>query len=641
MFREPILQLKNISSADGREDDGALPSPDARKQPEETLIDREARERCERFQSRNEKLVNGYFGTPDVTFTLRAGEGAYIDLKIIRVNIDPKLLFEYGMTDSEALFVVFHEAEHFRDMIRNPDAYADNFERIKSETAPHAAFPKALHRLFNCVDDILVNKAVMARWKAGGSVKDPLYRKLFANPVLNVGADDAPIPRHRQFMYALLRRAMLPDEATIVDADVEEAIREATFRGEGKKDRLALMTNVDRLGKSALDPEDRFTVMWKEFVPIFKLLYEQDLVDRKPKPGEGKGKGKPGEPGESSEGDPFGADPNDSAIPDPIDYDDAISGAQNINKAISDKMKNDFENTFGVTREDFDLYKRDYDAVEGHIEELSRVFDDVIDRRKTSRRVLRKSVRDGVMLDPRKAAIAVAEMRAGNDEPQVELSYERRETIRNLPSAFRFILIGDGSGSMKGNEKEVLQRKLAVLITEALAEFQARLDRERRRGEDIKLEIETEVRIVADGDAIVKPLSTELSHPDRVKMGKALRNLPGGRNNEPVAFAAIEREQLDSETAEKLRNGELKMVVLFLTDGETDSAAVGRCIDRIEGLVGEAKAGAGNGLVIAGIGFGDGVSAKETYKPNGYYAESFDRVPDIFKKFLEEFLETI
>lgn len=636
MFQEPLPQLKNISGTDGRDDEGEPSRPDARKQSEETPIEREARERCEQFQTRNEKIVNGYFGTPDVAFSLRAGEGAYIDLEKIRVNIDPKLLFEYGMTDSETLFVVFHEAEHFRDMIRNPDAYTDNFERIKYETEPHEAFPKALHRLFNCVDDVLVNKAVMARWKAGGSVKGPLYRKLFANPVLNVGAGGAPVPRHRQFMYALLRRAMLPGEGegTIVDADVEEAIREATFRGEGRRDRLALMTDVDRLGKSALDPKDRFTVMWKEFVPVFRRLYEQDLVDRKPKPGKGKGKGQPGE------GDPFGADPFDGAIPDPIDYDKAIEGAQSINKAIADKARTDFEDTFGVTREDFDLYKRDYDAVGGYIEELSRVFDDVIDRRKTSRRVLRKSVRDGVMLDPRKAAIAVAEMRAGNDEPQVELGYERRETIRNLPSEFEFTLVCDGSGSMKGNAKEALQRRLAVLITEALAEFQSRLDRERRRGEDIKLTIKTEVRIFSDGDQVAKPLSTELSHPDRVKMGKALRNLPGGRNNEPVTFSAIEREQFDAETMGKLQSGDMKKVILFLTDGKTDMA-VGQCIRRLEDLVGEAKAGKGNGLVIAGIGFESGISAKETYKPNGYYAESLNRVPGIFKKFLEEILETI
>jgi hypothetical protein len=379
--------------------------------------------------------------------------------------------------------------------------------------------------------------------------------------------------------------------------------------------------------------------MWKEFVPIFRRLYEQDLVDRKPKPG--KGKGKPSKGGEPGEGDPFGADPFDGAIPDPIDYDKAIEGAQNINTAISAKTRTDFEDTFGVTKEDFDLYKRDYDVVENHIEELSRAFDDVIDRRKTSRRVLRRSTRDGVMLDPRKAAIAIAEMRAGNDEPQVELGYERRETIRNLPSEFEFTLVCDGSGSMKGNEKETLQRKLAVLITEALAEFQSRLDRERRRGEDIKLTIKTEVRIFSDGDQTAKPLSPELSHPDRVRMCKALRNLPGGGNNEPVTFSAIEREQFDAETVGKLRIGDMKKVILFLTDGETDGAAVKRCIKRLEDLVGEARTGEGNGLVVAGIGFGDGLSAKETYKPNGYYAESLDTVPDIFRKFLEEILETI
>lgn len=586
--------------------------------PVETPESAAMRERCEVFQVRYEKIVNSYFGTPDVSFSLRAGEGAYINLKTIRVNIDPELLFRKGMSDSEALFVVFHEAEHFRDMIRNSDAYSENFDRVGAETELGKAFPKALHRLFNCVDDVLVNKAVMRRWKAGEGVKDSLYRKLFANPVLNVNADGSPVPRYRQFMYALLRRAMLPDEETVVDPEVEEAIQEAIGRGEGKTDLLTLMTATDRTGTANLEPRDRFFAMWKYVVPVFTRLYEQDQSDR----------------------DMESEDEFAGAIPDPVDFAEAIKEAKAISDRLSQKKNDEFKALNGVTPEDYRLYKRDFDEVEPHIEELSRTFDDVIERRKTSRRVLRKQVRDGVMLDPRKAAIAVAEMKAGNDDPQVELGYERREMVRNLPSEFEFTLVCDGSGSMKGNAKQALQRKLAVLVEEALAEFQNRLDRERRRGEDIRLNVKNEVRIFADGDTPVKPLSTSLSHEERVRIGKALRNFPGGANNEPATFVALKKEQFGSETCAKLRDGRLKKVILFLSDGETDTAAIGRCISDLEDLVNggsEQK----NGLVIAGLGFGEGVSARDTYAPNGYYAESFAQVPEIFKTFLKEILETL
>jgi hypothetical protein len=611
--------LRDISGVDDERDAGS-------SRPEETPESRKMRERCEKFQSQNEKIVNGYFGTPDVAFSLRAGEGAYIDLEKIRVNIDPELLFRYDMTDSQALFVVFHEAEHFRDMIRDPDVYTGNFDRIRAETGPHEAFPKALRRLFNCVDDVLVNKAVMRRWKAGEAVKDPLYRKLFSSPILNAGPDGQPVPRHRQFMYALLRRAMLPDEETVVDEDVEDAICEATDRGEGKADLTSVMTAVDRTGKAILEPADRFFAMWKFCVPVFRRLYEQDLTDHAPK--------------ENPKEKPFGDDPLEGAIPDPIDSADVADAAKSIATTLGKKKNDEYTDLYGVTREDFDRYKRDYDEVEPHIDDLSRTFDAVIERRKTVRRVLRKPVRDGVMLDPRKAAIVIAEMKAGNDDPQVELGYERRETIMNLPSAFEFTLVGDGSGSMKGS-KSVLQRKLSVLVTEALKEFQDRLDAERRKGADLRLSIKTEVRIVSNNDSIAKPLSTSLSHEERVKMGKALRNLPYGDNNEPETFRKMETEQFDPETCAKLRDGRLKKAILFLTDGETDKAAIQRCITRLEDLVNEGRSGEGNGLVVAGLGFGEGTSALDTYAPNGYYADSFAKVPDIFKDFLKDILETL
>lgn len=616
----PAPILHDISGAD--DEHGADSS-----WPEEKPESRMMRERCEKFQSQNEKIVNGYFGTPDVAFSLRAGEGAYIDLEKIRVNIDPELLFRYGMTDSEVLFVVFHEAEHFRDMIRDPDTYTGNFDRIRAETGPHEAFPKALHRLFNCVDDVLVNKAVMRRWKAGETVKDPLYRKLFSSPILNVGPDGQPVPRHRQFMYALLRRAMLPDEETVVDEDVEDAIHEATDRGEGKTDLTSVMTAVDRTGKAVLEPADRFFAMWKFCVPVFRRLYARDLADRAPK--------------ENPKEKPFGDDPLEGAIPDPIDSADVASAAKSITASLRKKKNDAYTDLYGVTREDFDRYKRDYDEVEPHIDDLSRTFDAVIERRKTVRRVLRKPVRDGVMLDPRKAAIAIAEMKAGNDDPQVELGYERRETILNLPSEFEFTLVCDGSGSMKDGGKSVLQRKLSVLVTEALKEFQDRLDTERRKGEDLRLSVKTEVRIVSDNDSVAKPLSTSLSHEERVKMGKALRNLPNGNNNEPESFRKMEAEQFDSETCAKLLDGRLKKAILFLTDGETDKAAIQRCITRLRDLVNEGRPDEGNSLVIAGLGFGEGTSARDTYAPNGYYADSFAKVPDIFKDFLKDILETL
>ncbi|TXI34224.1 MAG: VWA domain-containing protein [Candidatus Moraniibacteriota bacterium] len=653
--------LFNISAGDTDESDDALAEKD-RKPKKETAFDQEMRVRCEVFQKRYEEQINAYFGTPDVSFTLKPGEGAYIDLEKISVNIDPKLLFEYGLSDAETLFVNFHEAEHFRDMLENPDAYERNFERIKQTTETHSAFPKALHRLFNCVDDILVNKQVMRRFHAGTGVKNALYPKLFASADLSKNSTGAPTPRHQQFMYALLRQAMLPDEAVTIDPEVAEAIEKVQKSIGGKTDLIDFITDREAMegtlvrvndgrkkeGKESIDTvQFRFFQMWQQAVPVFEELYKKDLADRKapPRSGGSEKSGGQGEPGgeksQPGEGDPFVNDPFEGAIPDPISQENAIPGAGALNRQIAAKKKQALEDMLGVKKEDLDAYKRDFQSVETYIDRLSKVFDRVIERRKTVRRVLRKSVKEGVMLDPRKAAVALAEIKAGHDDPQVMLDYEKRESMQNLPSEFEFTLVCDGSGSMRGNEKEVLQRKLAVLVAEALTEFQMRLEKERRRGEDIQLNIKTEVRMFATDDYEVKRMGDTLTHPDRVKMHKVLRQLPGGGNNEPATFEAIEKEQFHPKVEQKLREGEMKKVILFLTDGESDGVAIKRCRERLEDRVGEKKSGEGNGLVIVGIGFGEGRSVIETYKPNGYYAESLEHVLEIFEKFLEEIIDTL
>lgn len=658
--------LSNISASDKNvSSDGDVAEQTERKGKKESALDEEMRKRAEQFQKQYEKQVNAYFGTPDVSLTLKPGEGAYIDLQNIRVNIDPVMLFEYGMSDAEALFVNFHEAEHFRDMLGNPDAYDQNFDRIKRTTNIHQSFPKALHRLFNCVDDILVNKQVMDRFASGSSVKNVLYPKLFVSAVLNKNpTTGTPMPRHQQFMYALLRQAMLPEEIVTLDPEVATAVEQVRKSIGEKKDLIDFITNrreVERTlmtinqgrkkeGKKAIDSvQFRYFQMWQQVVPVFADLYKKDLQDRKaePKSGNSKGAGEKGEKNpdeedlEEGEGDPFGDDPFESAIPDPIDQTDAIPSIEEINRRIAEKKKQALENIRGVSSFDFDAYKRDFKSVEPYIDALSKIFDQVIERRRSIRRVLKKSVKEGVMLDPRKAAVALAEIRAGHDDPQVMLDFEKRETFRNLPSEFEFTLVCDGSGSMRGSQKEVLQRKLAVLVTEALTEFQNRLEKERRRGEDIRLNIKTEVRMFANDDYEVKPMSDELTHPDRVRMHKALRALPGGNNNESATFNAIRKEQFDSKMEYKLREGEMKKVILFLSDGETDALAIQQHIKRLEDQIGKKDAKSGNGLVIAGIGFGEGKSVVGTYKPNGYYAESFDKVPEIFEQFLKEIIDTL
>jgi hypothetical protein len=320
--------------------------------------------------------------------------------------------------------------------------------------------------------------------------------------------------------------------------------------------------------------------------------------------------------------------------------DEASEMANRINDAIGKKKKDDFKNNMGVEKKDFDAYRRDFDRVQPQIDSLSKTFDAVIQRRKTYRRVLRRSTEEGVMMHPARGAIAVAEIQAGGEPGKVMLDYESKEVIRHRPRRIEFTLVCDGSGSMKDSLKQVLQRRLAVLATEAFVAFQERILKERRAGEKLGLDVFSEVRMFDDKDTVLKPLTTTFSHVERVKMHRHLKEFPGGSNNEPATFEAIRSEQFSKAQIQDLQKGDVKKIILFLTDGESDAGAIQAQIEAMQRLARDPKTG-DSSLVIAGLGFEGGTSAQTTYAPNGYYAPSLEEVPKIFETFISQILDDV
>lgn len=585
-----------------------------------------AREGFSQFFEKFERIINGYFGTPDIQFTLKPG-GWYIDLEKLSVNADPQFFIDKGYSESEALFASFHEAEHFRDMIRDNKIYSALFERFRASSHIHAQYPKAIQRLYNCLDDVLVNRAVIARWKSGESAKDSLYPKLFPSKVLASNpVTGKPEPRHRQFMYALLREAMLPREVCSVSDDVRAALSHIQQQG-GSQTLVDILTAVDQNGEGVLKPEDRFNIIQGLIEPTFLELFKQDISDLQV---------------QEKDGDSgfFGDDPFEDAIPDPIDFDDVEKEVKKIKDKIAKNQADEAKRIMGVSQEAYDKYKKDFDVVHPFIEELSQSFDDVIQRRKTTKRKLRRPVREGVILSSSRLAAAVAEIHAGNTDPRVMLDYETKDVIRISPSRLEFTLVCDGSGSMNHNKKDVIQRQMAVLVIEALREFQERLEKQRRSGEHITLDVDSEVRMFENNDFVLKPLSSSLTHAERVAMHERLVKLPGGSNNEPATFLAIRNEQFTTDRIEKMQRGEIKKVILFLTDGESESQIIQESIRDLERRASGDKTDCSS-LIIAGIGFEGGESARTTYAPHGFYAENFKQVSEIFKKFLQEILEDV
>lgn len=586
-----------------------------------------AREQWGNFEDRFGKTINAYFGTPEIQFTMKPG-GWYVDLKSLQVNADPEFFLEKGYSEGEALFATFHEAEHFRDMAMDPDAYDQLFDHAKSRDDVHPAYPQALQRFYNCLEDVMVNKVVMSRWESAVKAKDSLYPKLFPKN------DFRGIPRHRQLMYALLRQAMLPQEEAFVDEDVSAAMNTWQNRTAPRKEKsLDLLTGVDPRGQARLSATERYRLIGATLEPIFEQFFRQDLQDKKQE----KENGQPGEPQEG-EGDPFGADEFEDAIPDPLDLDEVADQIKHIKEQRDQNKKNEFEQVMGVSLEDFEAYRRDLKLVEPHIEALSAVWDGIIQRRISYRRKLDKPLKEGPLLDPRKTAIGLAEMQAGHLDPTMMLGYRKHEQKKQQPNRIEITLVCDGSGSMKDGSKDVMQRRMAVLTAESLEKFQQRLNTENAEGRGIDLQLKSEVRIFADQDKVIKPLSPSLTHPERVRMHKELASVPGGSNNEPDTFEKMFAQQMKPPTLSALHKGDLKKLIVFYTDGQTDVVSIQGWIKRFMKTAG--KDGQKN-LVVAGLGFGDGQQAVETYAPNGKFASELKDVPLKYKEIIEQFMADV
>ncbi len=617
------------------------------------------------FQEKFGSVINAYYGTPDMKFTMKPG-GWYVDYENLVVNADPNFFIERGYTVTESLFATFHEAEHFRDMARNSDAYDKFFSRIAHIGKTQKTYSKVLARLNNCLEDVVVNKSVMSRWKAGVKAKNTLYPKLFSSTVLDVNPNtNKPEPLHRQFMYALLRTAMLPNEPVQIAPKVQEAIDKI----DGQK-FIDWITSVSHSGTPDHDAAQRHMYYQVKIEPVFKELFDIDVEQKNDQDEDDNKDGEKGEKGEidpnaeadpNAESDPnaetdpdaeadpnakseksdskddlddgdvdFGNDPFEDTIPDPIEMGDLSDVIDKLKEAAKNKK---FEDNIGVKKEDFDRYRRDYDRVEKYIEELSAVFDQVISRRKQYTRVLRKQVKEGVMLNPSRVATAVAEIKSGNNDPRVMLDYEYRESMSNVPSEFEFTMVGDISGSMASGGKYIMQKRLMLLGAEALKLFSERVKKAKRKGNNVDLDVRSEIRCFGDNDHELKPLSDSLTQKERVSMHKVLGATTNQGNNELATFTEIRTTQFTPQLIEKIKKGDLKKVILFFTDGESSQETIQAEIQKLYNLVAVSDERNPN-LVVAGLGFKGGSTAKETYKPNGYYAESFEEVVEIYKEFL-------
>jgi len=291
-----------------------------------------AREEMEKYKRRAQGLV----GKNRFNFELFAESAAprfvfsdafRMEYKKKEVHMATDWFYKREFSDEQILWATYHELAHFYDFADNYRAILGRFESIEhsaratgarlaekyrdtvgqshpeemekwleqkmmDEKTPERGTMNAFerigygihHEFWNIMDDVYVNSLVVKRkpiysesGKYGGEVRRLYSQQLFKE------FDFSNLPRHKQFMYALLRCEMVPDEKTTVRPEIEEALnkKHIVFGKEYSAGELLaeFIKAKNTLGQKA---GKRYFYLEKTLAPIFEELLLKDIEDWQP-----------------------------------------------------------------------------------------------------------------------------------------------------------------------------------------------------------------------------------------------------------------------------------------------------------------------------------------------------------------------
>lgn len=567
----------------------------------------------------------------DAGLLFRAGERWAIEMEKGEATYDPAFFSEKGYSPAESMWATCHEIEHFRDWRKDPEIYSKLFLRMK--------YKKRIHILYNCIDDIMVNRAVDKRFPVHQKTKEWLYReKLFP------GVDYSDKSKHLQFAYAMLREKMLPEELLKIDPEVRNEVEKLkNIDGQGT-DLISLVSDTDA------KPKDRFEIIRDYIEPIYEKFFMEDVEEKKKQKSQN-GK-REGDSDKSQKDEDYFKDEYDdfdSKSPKPIPIDDIkdaldkeVRRKKEETKKTPKQIANEqFEKEHSVSVKDVENYRADYEKINQYIEPLREIFERIISKRKEIKRRLKEKTDQGVILDPSLISQAYIDSKSGILDSRTQLKIRKEEYDENKPNDFEFTLVCDLSGSMDENEpggKSYEQRLCAILIMEALDEFEQKLKSERLE-KTLDLHVLTEVRGFGNKDEELKLMGDVIDYKTRVEIARRLTNCNGKNTRDFESLAEIDKN-VTEDVRRKIEKNDLKKIALLITDGGSDD--IRQAKKEKESLV-------KSGVIVKAIQIGEvSESDKEKFKEvwqkpkkDGYPCKNVSKLVSTVEKLLEEFLSNL
>lgn len=576
-------------------------------------------EKSRSFFADEERILSDLAGR--VPFTFKRGSRWSINPETGEATYDPKFFEDKGYSPSQALFGAFHEIKcHLVELAGLLDRRGGKaaYERFEEKMRGK----KRVHIWENCRTDIKGNLAILEFAPSLGQDTMTLYRER-----LWPKSDFTDKPKHLQFMYAILRQAMVPDEGVKVDQTVQEAINK--LRDIEGKDVIALATHPHQ------DPLLAFLLSERYIEPVIDGLFEEDIKEW----------------WQDHKGNPDDAFADyyqdyEEIHPEPMDIDNETLEKKikekQVGQSVSGRQAAGYESEHGVNKNDIADYYSEYRIIEPYIEPLRAIFRRIVEQRRIPIRRLVPLKEEGVVIDPGLIVQTYLDIRGGIESPRTMKDFEGRFIDENIPGNFTVRLVADQSGSMGYGGKDVAQRRSAILVMEALKEFSEFLDEE-RSGLVVDLDVQTELLSFGvgwrsgSGIRVYKPLSKELSEQQRIEFFKGLGRTTGVTNDFD-ALAEIEVDVKDKIARNplygtELKSGKSREIVIVLSDG--DSNDVPQAQQRIQNL-------RTLGVKVVGLGMtGEAEGILTTYAPEARICYDVSGLHKTLQEMLAQYLASL
>lgn len=570
----------------------------------------------------------------------------YFDLKRKVVGISDAFYEKFGdnWTDEMTTFAILHELGHFEESLqilreKNGDKkYQKYIERFSKD--------RAFGMLDNCISDNRQNKNAITRTNQGFSNVEQIAYKKVLFPSENL--DFTNKPKHIQFSEVLLREGRIKDEKCQVSPEVREALNDIfEMQSEDGVKFFDVLTDPN------LPISQRWQLQDEYVLPLMEKLKKQDLEDEKQKQQNKKGQNEQqddhqgqDEQQEGEQKDSESLDPNkvfkeyydefDDKHPETIKPEDIKKIIEDFKKKPkSNPIKEAEENyakKIGVNFEDLQNYRRLSEQInnlknpetgESLVDEMESLFRKIISRLTKKRMAPKYPQEEGdYLVDP---AEAIAEAKAGNLQPKVWESVEFKELKGEMFGEIELTLVCDFSGSMRG-VKQIEQTKAIVLIMETLKRFTDITNEGDSLDKNLKIKSEIyKFGKYGQNFEPIKKMSEELTEQERIQVAAISLNTNGPDNNEHEVYAKI-LERINDETKQKIKDKELKKIIICLTDGIADD------VHAVQKVVFEMRQ---SGIAVAGVGILE-QSTEKTYAPDARTAKSLADLCPILTDILKE-----